>query len=634
MPTAAEDKQPDATAFAAAALVSTSQCGATTPTTKRRTPPSCSIPTTQCTASTTATNSNGPIVVDVVTGTIVRRRVLGRTLAFVDVALDNNPDDDEDDDTSGQPALSGTIERQRKPVTIVQAIFQRHAMVLEPTTTTTTSFPVKNAALPYGARIRLTVLSPDNNNETEHSSFNHADTPTIAAKENGDDHPKNAAANNKNTNNKPLVVVDWQLLTNPFELAMMQAAMGGPVTPKPTTISTVQINNSNNNVSDKEDAQDARTQNERREASSSSGTLPVVERTNDTMNGGAGEEEDVVMDVGGGISYTRYLRTRGASYNVARQLQLLQIQQQQERPGVSPPSVAAAASDDSSRNNSKKNDNLCQRRRSSPCNNDRSLHGPKNPGAKALRFQILAQWLADHVLRLDGSDRILDVAGGKGGLSLALVQAPFRIPCTVVDLMARKTTLRQTTKSFNNNNMNNKNGNAINNDIDCTNASQENNANLQQQHNQPTSLLPQFLTRSFDESCRVTDRLVQDHTCLVGLHPDQCTEAILNMALRHGKSVVIIPCCVFPSLFPLRMLRGSNASINYDGERPDNYATNGTEKSLPIHTNERPVQSYSDFIQYLLQKDSRLRHTTLPFEGKNECIYLKVLPQQQQVSEI
>ena len=41
---------------------------------------------------------------------------------------------------------------------------------------------------------------------------------------------------------------------------------------------------------------------------------------------------------------------------------------------------------------------------------------------------------------------------------------------------------------------------------------------------------------------------------VVGLHPDEATDAIVDAALAAGKPFAVVPCCVFPSLFPHRRL--------------------------------------------------------------------------------
>ena len=50
----------------------------------------------------------------------------------------------------------------------------------------------------------------------------------------------------------------------------------------------------------------------------------------------------------------------------------------------------------------------------------------------------------------------------------------------------------------------------------------------------------------------VHDPSILSCSLLVGLHPDEATEAIVDVALQVEKSFAIVPCCVFPSLFPHR----------------------------------------------------------------------------------
>lgn len=86
--------------------------------------------------------------------------------------------------------------------------------------------------------------------------------------------------------------------------------------------------------------------------------------------------------------------------------------------------------------------------------------------------------------------------------------------------------------------------------------------------------------------------LLETCSLLVGMHPDQATEPIVNAALKYNKPFAVVPCCVFPNLFPDRKLR------------------DGTE-----------VVQYEQFVQYLCEKAEGVRVDFLPVEGRNQVVY-------------
>ena len=97
-----------------------------------------------------------------------------------------------------------------------------------------------------------------------------------------------------------------------------------------------------------------------------------------------------------------------------------------------------------------------------------------------------------------------------------------------------------------------------------------------------------------------------DHSCIiVGLHPDEATEAIVDVALRTGAAFAVVPCCVFPSLFAWRRLEnGGDPRASGSGD---------------------PVVSYDDFCTYLQQKVHRAgRRCDMGFlnlQGKNRVLF-------------
>ncbi|KNC75982.1 hypothetical protein SARC_11507 [Sphaeroforma arctica JP610] len=80
---------------------------------------------------------------------------------------------------------------------------------------------------------------------------------------------------------------------------------------------------------------------------------------------------------------------------------------------------------------------------------------------------------------------------------------------------------------------------------------------------------------------------------VVGMHPDQATDMIVELALCTDKSFACVPCCVFSKQFPKRRLK--------DGSR---------------------VSTYDEYIQYIVEKDpEHIKVETLEFDGKNKVVY-------------
>ncbi|KAK3280912.1 hypothetical protein CYMTET_11271 [Cymbomonas tetramitiformis] len=82
-------------------------------------------------------------------------------------------------------------------------------------------------------------------------------------------------------------------------------------------------------------------------------------------------------------------------------------------------------------------------------------------------------------------------------------------------------------------------------------------------------------------------------SCVVGMHPDQATEAIVDLALALGTGFAVVPCCVHAGEFPNRKTKGGD-----------------------------PVQSYNEFLDYLQGKNPRIQRAALPFEGRNTVLWL------------
>ena len=76
------------------------------------------------------------------------------------------------------------------------------------------------------------------------------------------------------------------------------------------------------------------------------------------------------------------------------------------------------------------------------------------------------------------------------------------------------------------------------------------------------------------------------------MHPDEATELIVDCGLAWGVPFAVVPCCVFATQFAGRRLRSGQS-----------------------------VQTYDEFVAYLLEKDVRVRRAFLNFHGRNQVLY-------------
>mmetsp|Transcript_32779 Transcript_32779/g.47445 ORF Transcript_32779/g.47445 Transcript_32779/m.47445 type:complete len:332 (-) Transcript_32779:165-1160(-) len=66
---------------------------------------------------------------------------------------------------------------------------------------------------------------------------------------------------------------------------------------------------------------------------------------------------------------------------------------------------------------------------------------------------------------------------------------------------------------------------------------------------------------ALDEAGEVL-RTLQSVKLVVGFHPDQATEACIDLAMCLGVPFCIVPCCVFPSEFPNRRVKSNGERVN------------------------------------------------------------------------
>ncbi|CAE8634860.1 unnamed protein product [Polarella glacialis] len=193
------------------------------------------------------------------------------------------------------------------------------------------------------------------------------------------------------------------------------------------------------------------------------------------------------------------------------------------------------------------------------------VHGPDDL-EKSERHVVFAQWIADELLPSTAATRrgrVLDVAGGKGHLSTALLEAGLH--CALIDPHA------VTGRAFHN-----------------VPPHEAGDRDLDGIGDEPVVVLRQTIQQVLS----TWPSLVDSCLAVVGLHPDEATEPIVDLALARNLPFAVLPCCVYPKQFQRKSLCGAG------------------------------VRKHGAFIEYLMEKDPRIRVASLPFVGRNTCVFM------------
>ncbi|CAO3665009.1 hypothetical protein G6F70_005198 [Rhizopus microsporus] len=225
----------------------------------------------------------------------------------------------------------------------------------------------------------------------------------------------------------------------------------------------------------------------------------------------------------------------------------------------------------------------------------RATHDPNDPHTSnkqphALRAFIFADWIRrTFEQELTGSGAVLDIAAGKGEISMFLSRA-FGIPSVAIEPQERKRTnywyikLRRLMYRY---------------EIGSLERPDwENKQIMIDFEHWPSPIVPQYMHAYFDETfLREHHDLVSDASLFIGLHPDQATMPIVDMAIKMRKPFAVVPCCVFSQENQTRRLKTGKV-----------------------------VMTTEQLIQYICEKDipsGEIKTDYLPFEGKNRVVYWK-----------
>mgnify|MGYP002631119903 FL=1 len=220
---------------------------------------------------------------------------------------------------------------------------------------------------------------------------------------------------------------------------------------------------------------------------------------------------------------------------------------------------------------------------------------------KAKRAEVFVKWLVETfgVETLSKGSGVLDVAGGRGDVSFEL-HTKRKITCTLVEPRPRKLNKAQHKwlKTRNNNARRAIFEDGVFED-ECTVWGVD--------MGLVDTTLPSPTEPIFQLCQQVRDMFTPDNwhkfadcSVVLGMHPDEATESIVDFAKKFGKPFAVVPCCVFPALFP------------------DRHELTRDDTRIPVTERRQLVQWLAD------KTKGEVAH--LGFEGANAVVYSKTPP--------
>ncbi|ETO63171.1 hypothetical protein F444_19058 [Phytophthora nicotianae P1976] len=201
---------------------------------------------------------------------------------------------------------------------------------------------------------------------------------------------------------------------------------------------------------------------------------------------------------------------------------------------------------------------------------------PHGKIGKQQRAQVFVEWLVETFGAefLASGKGVVDVAGGRGSVSFELWNRR-RLPCTLIEPRPMKLSKQQHKY--------------------LKKQKKERKQSSETQASFSEILVPQVTALfNMDSFLETTEnvQLVEQASLLVGMHPDEATDSIFDVAIKFNKPFAVVPCCVFGQKFP-------------DRRQP-----NGSK-----------VLSYENLVEYLTAKHPEIEKAFLPFDGKNLVLF-------------
>ena len=131
-------------------------------------------------------------------------------------------------------------------------------------------------------------------------------------------------------------------------------------------------------------------------------------------------------------------------------------------------------------------------------------------------------------------------------------------------------------------------------------------------------------------------RWTSSASCLVAMHPDEATDAVVDCAVALDLPFAVVPCCVFAAKFPHRRVLATAPAADSTTETTDPDAdpkpadtADTTNESADLDTDTADtsasspsaVSTYEELLDYLQAKHPMIERATLPFLGRNVVLF-------------
>ena len=171
---------------------------------------------------------------------------------------------------------------------------------------------------------------------------------------------------------------------------------------------------------------------------------------------------------------------------------------------------------------------------------------PHSKLSKEARADVFAKFVVETfggIEALSGGTGVLDIAGGRGDLYFELVHKQGVQKVTLVDprreMRMSKKQRRWLKRHRTNESVKPKAANSVESSsrIEATAAGEVPTASRNEHH------LRTYFDASFSNDHR---EILENCSVILGMHPDEATEWIVDFAIKYSKPFAVVPCCVFP----------------------------------------------------------------------------------------